>query len=208
VTDDDMARLTEHESAHAQIALLYGLKLRAVTVNGGTRADGCMTSEPLTVPPDALARLDPDAPFCLWPAEVRRRIESDAMFYLAGDAADRVLRPPQTGRTDEPVAVQAALIASKLPPPTDTERAEAVAAVNDDKAESDAVRAAFLATVAYPGDPMGQARWLAFMAAECESLVLAHQSGIRRLAAVVREVGTVGGQAAAGVLKRRLWATG
>jgi len=208
MTSDEQRRLSEHEAARAQIAQLYGRKLTVVTVEGGTRFDGCASAEPLTVPADALARLDPEAPFCLWPAEVRRRVESDVMFGLAGDAAERVLFPPRTGRAEEPVAVRAAVIAAKLPPATDIERAEAVAAVSDDDPEirSDAANVARLANVAYPGDTMAQVRWLGFMAAECESLVLAHQAGIRRLAAVARELGTVGGEAAAGVLTRRLWA--
>jgi hypothetical protein len=71
------------------------------------------------------------------------------------------------------------VLASKLPLPTDQERAQVVTLVSDyDEEKSDAARVAMIASVAYPADPMGQARWLAFMAAECEVLVLPHQARI------------------------------
>lgn len=196
-----------HESAHAMLGLLFGRKLKAVSAHGGVEWAGCTIAEPVGVSAEALEQLDPDAEFILWPPEVRRRIESDLLYFAAGGTAEHVLSP-QDGRVSEPVSIRAAAIAATLPAPTADERAQVLKLVSSDAGRSDAEHIAALASVAYPGDEFGQARWLAYMAAECEVLVLRHAAEINRLAAVVQELRVVHGAAAASVLKRRhLWST-
>jgi hypothetical protein len=94
-----------HESGHVVASHALGCRVHAATINGATAGTGCAFIEHrrLRTVGDVDSYLHSPVP--LWPAGIRRRLEIEVMFALAGWAAEGLAGGATTARRATPAVL-------------------------------------------------------------------------------------------------------
>jgi hypothetical protein len=197
---DDDGWLATHEAGHSVMATLWpGWTLRGVTISGGTYSAGCARVVPPLIPAAACALVDFATPFDSWPEVVRRFCEARYVISAAGTLAEVMLAPFGSQR---PLAIApaAALPPADLPPLEAADAAALIAVVNSD-GDDDLTTIAKVSRFAYGTDLDARNAWAAHMEIVTEGLILANREAIERLAAVLGQLRSMSGEAAAAVIR-------
>ncbi|MBA3739204.1 MAG: hypothetical protein H0W97_11645 [Actinobacteria bacterium] len=105
MTDDQRVRTAHHEAGHAAMAWVLGRSVGVVSIRPSEHVLGLAFWGPArraTVPAGVSTR-----PAVLWPADLRRSIETSILISLAGEIAERYAPPqdaPRVTRLPERVA--------------------------------------------------------------------------------------------------------
>ena len=187
-----------HEAGHTVLAALSGWELRGVAVTGGTHSAGCSRAMPPLIPAADCAAVDFDTPFDSWPEAVRRFCEQRYVISAAGEFAELMLmprgtrRPPTVARDEAPPADLPAL---------EADDAAALIAVVNSSGDDDLTTIAKVSRFAFGTDLDARNAWAAHMEIVTEGLTLANREAIERLAAVLGQLRSMSGEAAAAVVR-------
>ena len=198
--DDDDGWLATHEAGHSVVATLWpGWTLRGVTISGGTYSAGCARVVPPLIPAADCAMVDFGAPFDTWPLAVRTFCEARYAISAAGTLAELMLTPRGT-RRPLTVARDVPDLAADLPPLEPDDAAALIAVVNSD-GDDDLTTIAKVSRFAFGTDLDARNAWAGHMETLTEGLILANREAIERLAAVLGQLRSMSGEAAAAVIR-------
>jgi hypothetical protein len=188
-----------HESAHIVIGDRVGYTPWMVTTVAGTHLAGVTVSSRPRLPRPVLDGFDPCQPFCRWPVELRRSIEADVLYAMAGSVAELMLTG-SLGR-QEPMVAEAAAELVAAHPPTDEDRSWAAEVVDQPIKHNDTEQVARATWTAHGRDLASAQTWLEHMEAQCRALVEAHAEKIIRIGDVLAQNPLLGGEALAAMLR-------
>lgn len=196
----ELHRTALHEAGHSYAAWRLGRRLGPVTVRAGRRWAGTSHYHAPTITGRDIDRIDPAAPYPLWPATVRRKVDTIALVAAAGEAAEYVLHWPVNGsiRRGQPLTEQAAEQAALQP--TQAEELRLALARADTAGPTDAERLASLAAAAH-GEQGARLAWLHYINAEARSLIAGGAEDVLRLAQALEHNGSLSGRAARTILE-------
>jgi hypothetical protein len=197
---DDL-RTALHEAAHASVARSFGWLPGPLTVRAGTRWAGCAAWRPPALSLDEVALVDVAEPFVVWPAAVRKRLESGVLVAMAGQVAEQMLAPRAESRQPDSVAERATAALADLKPIDDEDRAWATRVVDDARMSSDGEYVARNVWAMFGRRDLPSANaFVQYAEAQVRSFVAGHADAILRLADVAELAGSMSGDAVAAVL--------
>jgi hypothetical protein len=171
-----------------------------MTTAGEHLAGFAVSSRP-RIPAEVRTRLDPCQPFCLWPEELRRAIESDVLVSMAASVAELTLTG-HLGRQEPAVAEQAAeLIAAHPATEEDLSWAQEVVDAPSAEEHNDVKTIAKATWTAHGRDLASAGAWLEYMTAQTRALVSLHADQIVRLGDVLADNPLLSGEAIAAMLR-------
>jgi hypothetical protein len=197
---DELMAICWHEAAHALAAHKRGWPTVLITVAVGSRNRGC--TEYRAARPVA-ADISTDAPFCTWPADYVRYLESDALVALAGPAAEAMWWDlVQMNAVEELLAAEPEP-AVEFTPPTVEQSARALRVV-EAEIPTDWQKAENAARMAFGSYDVGSRHaWQTLMECQAAALVRANVGPIGELASRLADAGTLSGEAVEQLLSGR-----
>jgi hypothetical protein len=199
--NENLRPVAIHEAGHSYMAWRTGRRVGPVTIRPGTVAAGVSHFDPPQLTSRERERLDLQAPYLLWPAAVRHKIDTDAMVTAAGHEAERTLRRTTAARrVGDTAAEAAAQIAAAKPPTRNEERLLALSRAAADPRSDDEHLAALMRLVA-PTDIATGTAWLNHITAQARAVLRAGAPAVYRLTEALLEHKDLSGRAVCAILR-------
>jgi hypothetical protein len=188
-----------HEAGHSYAAWYLHRPLGPVTIKPGQKWAGTSHYTPPALSPTDWDRVDFTQPYPLWPARVRRTIDTRALIAAAGDAAETAIQladAPPARRIGEGLTERVATMAT-----TRAEQAQLAVAATDTAGLDDAETLWSLMRASHRDNTATGTAWLAYITVQARAIVTAGAPRILALADTLTTHGTLSGRAARAILE-------